>query len=134
MNLREYRRKSGQVTGPNRPIISVFLIAALIVISLPLTVASIINWYKFVPLVFLFSVLTVFLGWKAYQGLINRHVKIFPKGGAQIYNEAKYIGGKASNYATGAAAQVAGAVFLLLGIISFSLVVKYLMALINELV
>jgi len=114
-------------------IISVVIIALLIVLSIPLAFEKVIDWYKYLPVIILFLGATVFLARQAYQGLITRHVKIFPQSNAQLSNEAGFVGGKTNNYVSGTVAQIAGGIFLVLGIISFSVAWKYILALLNAL-
>jgi hypothetical protein len=133
MNDREYQRKSGQRPGSSRPILSVVIFAILIIISIPLACETMIDWYKYVPLIMLFLVVTIFLGRQAYQGLIERHVQIFPQRNPKMSSEAGYVGDKTSNYVSGTAAQIAGGIFLVLGMISFGLGVKYTIALMRTL-
>lgn len=133
MNDNEYQRKSGKRTGVNRPVTSVAIIAVLIIISIPLTFEDVIDWYKYVPLIILCLVVTIFFSRQAYQGLINRHVQIFPQGNPKLSGESGYVGGKTSSHVSGTAAQIAGGLFLVLGITSFGFAEKSTIALMNAL-
>jgi len=133
MNEREYQRKSGKTTGSNRPIISVVIIVLTIILSIPLAFEAMAEWYKYLPVIILFVGVTVFLARQAFQGLINRHVKIFPQSVSQLSNEAGFVGDKTSNYVSGTAAQIAGGIFLVLGVICLSMAWKYILALLKVL-
>jgi len=91
----------------------------------------VINWYKYLPVIILFLGAAVLLACQAYQGLIKHHVKIFLGSNSQLSNEAGFVGSKTSNYVSGTAAQIAGGIFLVLSIISFSVAWRYICALLN---
>ena len=133
MNEREYQRKSGKTTGPNRPVISVVVIALFMFLSIPLAFEAVIDWYKFLPVTILFLGLSIFLARTAFQGLINRQVQIFPQYTPQLSNEAGFVGGKTSTIVSGKTAQIAGLIFLVLGLFSFGIALNYALALLNVL-
>jgi hypothetical protein len=128
-----YKNPRMNLWSPNTYVISVFILAAIVLISVPLIFESIIDWYRYIPPIILVLSLTIFLGVKIYQGVFLRHVKIFPDGEHPGYSESGYIGGKSSGYVDGFAAQVVGLFILVLEYFSIRLLLRFIKGLIEAL-
>ena len=128
-----YKNPRMNLWSPNMYIISVFILAAIVLISVPLIFESIIDWYRYIPPIILVLSLAVFLGVKAYQGVFLRHVKIFPDGDRPGYSESGYIGGKSSGYVDGFPAQIVGVFILGLEYFCIRLLIRFIDGLIKAL-
>jgi len=116
----------------NRPFVYAVFFLICVLITLPLLIESIMDWYLyFLPAVYLL-ILVIYLSNKAYQGIINRKVRIFPETDLSI-RESGYVGATTSGFLRGRSAVIAGSLFLILDFILFRWFVKLLEVLVKSL-
>lgn len=117
----------------NRPLGYILFFLLCLMITLPLLIESIIDWYLYFPPAVFLMVLVFILSNKAYQGIVNHKVRLFPETDLTI-RESGYLGGKASSYVKGRWAQIAGGLFLIMDFIIFRWMMKFFAAFVQGLV
>jgi hypothetical protein len=128
-----YKNPRSHLWSPNTYFISVVILAVIVFISLPVFIESIVHWYRFIPPSLLFLSGSIFFFVKCCRGIIKKYVRIFPEGNQKLSNEAGFVGGKSSSYASGRAAVIAGIIFAACGFVCLRISIHFLVLLLRSL-